>query len=229
MTPKKIMQNFFSHLANHSYTSADAFEAKALDDAVRAVSKFNSISEVIEAMQAAQVSAEMEAVEEILGSSLAGKTLSQLPVNVLTSAIKNQIETRKADIFLEKCCGVFLDNADTGAITGSDANITLKVGDTIKGRILTAANLAALKKKYGDAAILSANGQTFTLINGAEQTDRSVVPEDFVNTYTATSTGAQIIITNDRDWVVRGTRAPRIPLPLTALTPSMPPTATTIS
>lgn len=205
MTPKKIMQNFFSYLANHNYTTAADFQAHALDDAVRAVSKFQSAEEVTTALQAAQIAAEREAVEEILGSSFTGKTLSQLPVNVLTSAVIEQIEDRKSDIFLKKYCLIRLDNADTGSITGSDTNIILTVGDDINGRILTTADLAALKKKYGDASTLSADGKTFTLINGVEKTDRSIVLEEFVNAYQAMTSAPQIIITNQRDWVVQAT------------------------
>lgn len=42
---------------------------------------------------------------------------------------------------------------------------------------------------------------------GTEKTDRSVVPETFINTYTASTTAAQKIITDSRNWGVKATDA----------------------
>ena len=145
------------------------------------------------------------------------------------TTVENAIKERKAFIFLEKYCGIQLEkkfwfttagsdditswtgdvtgNVDTGAITGSDANITLKAGDSIDGAALTAANLAELAQLYGDAAKLSEDGKTIVIGTGTEKTNQSVVPEAFVNTYTARPEFSQIIDTGTRGWIVQATVA----------------------
>ena len=142
------------------------------------------------------------------------------------STLRRFIEERKADIFLKKYCGVYLEdkpwikedgsvtkwtgvktgNFDTGAITGLDANITLSVGDNVYGKTLTSTDLSALAQKYGDEAKLSSDGNTIVLgTSTIEKTAASVVPEEFINTYIATTNVAQNIRTGSRDWVVKAT------------------------
>ena len=136
--------------------------------------------------------------------------------------VEGVIKERKAYIFLEKYCGIQLPtrywfkadgsytwysgddgltgNTDTGAITGSDANITLKAGDTdFYGNEL---DLSALAENYG--LTLEEDG-SLIIGTGEEKTDRSVVPEIFLNTYTASTSAAQKINTGSRNWVVQAT------------------------
>ena len=245
-TPQKTIKNFITSLANHSYGYSSDVGLKMLDDAVKASSKYNSIQEVIDAMKADQLKAEKEAVEEVLGSSYAGKTIAEISSSILSEDAKNYdtenkgnayfndwndqrttverlIKERKAFIFLEKYCGIQLankywinsndavicwtgditGNLDTGAITGSDANITLKAGDVVNDRILTATDLQTLAKQDGTS--LSSDGQSIVIGTGVEKTDRSVVPGDFVNTYVASTSAAQSINTGTRDWVIQAT------------------------
>ena len=95
MTPQKSIKKFLAALTAHTYTSSSTFETHALDDAVRASSKFSSLQDAIDQMKAAQISAECEAVEEILGIAYRGKTLSQISSTILTSDIKSKIESRR--------------------------------------------------------------------------------------------------------------------------------------
>ncbi|MBR1646933.1 MAG: hypothetical protein IJ685_09175 [Selenomonadaceae bacterium] len=96
-------------------------------------------------------------------------------------------------------------NDDTGAITGSDANLAFKVGDTVNDSVLTADNLTALKSKYGDKASLSSDGQTLVIGTGVEKTETSIVPEDG-DIYLFTAQGsAKNINTGSNGWVVSAT------------------------
>ncbi|MBE8951653.1 MAG: hypothetical protein SR1Q7_00730 [Quinella sp. 1Q7] len=159
------------------------------------------------------------------GTKISNAYLNEL--NDRRTTVENAIKERKAYIFLEKYCGIQLEknywltssggltswtddvtgNVDTGAITGSDANITLKAGDSIDGATLTAANLAELAQLYGDAAKLSDDGNTIVIGTGTEKTNQGVVPEAFVNTYTARPEFSQVIDTGTRNWVVQATVA----------------------
>ena len=234
-----------ARLANHGLAQSTADPGNTmLDAAVCASSRFSSIQEVIDAMEADQAKAEKEAVKEIFGTEkllseltaaqknqLAknnekAKALSNAFYNGASNAIANAttvesvIKERKAYIFLEKYCGIQLPtrfwikadgsytwysgdkgstgNVDTGAITGSDANITLAAGDTdFYGTILTAANLASVATRLADGS--------FVLGTGEEKTDRSIVDEISVNTYTASTSAAQKIYTGSRNWVVQAT------------------------
>ena len=142
--------------------------------------------------------------------------------------VEDVIKERKAEIFLRNYCGIQLNkkfwisdsgvtafsnglgdsgNEDTGAITGSDVNITLSAGEVVNGTTLTSANLQTLKTNYGAAASLASDGNTIIIGTGVEKTDRSVVPEDFINTYVATTSTAQVINTGSRDWVVQATNS----------------------
>ncbi len=248
MTPQQAIQNFMAKLVDHGYSYSDSIGTAMLDAAVKSSSEFDSVQAVIDAMKADQVKAEKEAVEEVLGSDYAGKTLSEIDSTILTASAKTYdtknignayynsyndqrttverlIKERKATIFLEKYCGIQLNkklwisssdnitswgastgNVDTGAITGSDANITLAAGDVINGTTLTAANLQTFKTSYGSAASLSSDGQTIIIGTGTEKTDRSVVPE-IGNKYTATTAQAQNIKTGSNDWIVVATSA----------------------
>ena len=140
------------------------------------------------------------------------------------TTVERLIKERKAFIFLEKYCGIQLSNkywinssdsitysagdktgnVDTGAITGSDVNITLKAGDVLGETTLTAANLQTLKTKYNSEATLSNDGNSIIIGTGTEKTDRSIVPE-IGNKYTATTSQAQNIKTGSNDWIVVAT------------------------
>lgn len=260
MIPQEVIRKFIAELANHNYSTIETFKANVLDDAVKATSKFGGIQEVINSMKDAQIAAEKEAVEEVLGSAYAGKLISDVASNVLNTDAKKHtgakavgnaflenftpnadvnvegvIKERKAYIFLEKYCGIQLPirywlradgaqtyysdsvvdskgnkinltgNVDTGAIIGSDANITLTAGDVVYDKTLTAADLQTLKINYGSAASLSSDGQSIVIGTGTEKNDRSIVPEDFVNTYVASTSAEQIINTGSRDWVIKAT------------------------
>ena len=205
MTAQEVIQSFIKQIANHGYASSSSVGVDMLNSATRAASRYANIQEVIDAMKADQTAAEIEAVEEVLGSDYAGKTISELPDSILDadakdydtenksnayynenndnrSTVENLIKERMSDIFLEKYCGIILNekfwfdssgtaktwnvstgNSDTGAITGKDAG-----GSTTK-------------------------------------TKTSVVPEIFINTYTASTSTPQNIITNDRNWVIQAT------------------------
>ena len=239
-----VIKDFMAAMTNHGYSYSSSVGTQMLDSAVQASSKYGGIQEVINAMKADQIKAEKEAVEEVLGNSYAGKTISEVSSSILNadakdydtdnkgnayynayndsrSTVENLIKERKAYIFLEKYCGVLLTkkhwirstgsvtswsnvttgNVDTGAITGADANITLKAGDVVNGKTLTAADLQTLAKQDGT----SLSGDTLIIGTGTEKTDRSVVPEAFVNTYVASTSAAQVINTGSRDWVVQAT------------------------
>ena len=227
-------------LANHGYTSDTSVSNNMLNDAVKASSKFLSIQNVIDSMKADQIAAEREAVEEILGSDYAGKTISEVSSTILSakaktydtenkshaymnslndnrSTVKRLIQERKAEIFLEKYCGIQLEknfwinssdgviyypddttgNVDTGAITGSDANITLTAGDVIYGTTLTSDMMTTLAAKDG----VSLSGGKLIVGTGVEKTASSVVPE-IGNLYTALTTQGQSISTGANDWIV---------------------------
>ena len=176
MTPQEVIKNFMMKLAENgdSYTATTG--TAMLNAAVQASSNFTGVQEIIDAMKADQLTAEKLAVEEILGSSYAGKTISQVSSSILSAdattyndvykksniyigdryvytsynlTVEDVINERKADIFLKNYCGIRLNskhwisdngvtswsgdnglsgNEDTGAITGSDANITLAAG-----------------------------------------------------------------------------------------------------
>ena len=223
-----------------------------LDAAIKASSNFTGVQEVIDAMKADQITAEKIAVEEILGSSYAGKLISQVSSSIRNSdatkyndvykksniyisdgykysgyglTVEDVLNERKAEIFLKNYCGIQLnnkfwisdsgvtswggdnglsDNEDTGAITGSDANITLSVGDVVNDLTLTAANLSTLKNIYGSAASLSSDGQSIVIGTGVEKTERSIVPE-IGNKYTASTSDGQKIDTGSNDWIVQAT------------------------
>ena len=249
MTPQQAIQKFMAKLVDHGYSYSDSIGTAMLDAAVKSSSEYGSVQAVIDAMKADQVKAEKEAVEEVLGSAYAGKTMSEVSSSILSASAKTYdtankgnayynsyndqrttverlIKERKATIFLEKYCGIQLaskcwinssdnvthwggvtsGNVDTGAITGSDANITLAAGDVVGNVTLTAANLQTLKTSYGSAASLSSDGKTIIIGTGTEKTDRSVVPE-IGNKYTATTSQAQNIKTGSNDWIVVATSA----------------------
>lgn len=112
------------------------------------------------------------------------------------TTVLNAINERKAIIFLEKYCGIILPhkfwitsdgtltyfggtigdtgNVDTGAITGSDANITLTKGDVVYGTKLTDANMTEFAKQSG----VTKSGETLIIGTGTEKNASSVVPEN---------------------------------------------------
>ena len=219
---------------NYNYGTSNV-GTTILDDAVRSSSKFTSTQAVINQMLADQATAEKLAVEEVLGSDYAGKTMSQVSSSILSTqassynnsyqygTVQDAIRTRTAEIFLEDYCGIQLNsnyavinstpysmgsatgNVDTGAITGSDANITLTAGDVVNGSTLTAANLSTLKSKYGTAASLSSDGNTIVIGTGVEKTEESIVPEDDDMYLFTASSGAKNINTGSKGWVVNAT------------------------
>ena len=215
MTAQDVIKAFATKLANHGYSYSSSVGTSMLDSAVRASSRFSSIQDVIDAMEADQIKAEKEAVKEIFGEekllseitddqknqlakdNAKAKALSNGFYNGVSSdsanamTIEGVIKERKAYIFLEKYCGIKLPtrywikadgnptyyssnngstgNTDTGAITGSDANITLHSGDTdYYGNTL---NLNALATKYG---LILENDGSLIIGTGTRKTDRSV-------------------------------------------------------
>lgn len=158
-TPQQVIQEFMNALVNHGLTTkSEATGVAMLDKAIQASTDYSGIENVINCMKADQVSAEREAVEEILGKSYAGKTIKEAGRDA--TAKKSQIENRKVSIFLEKYCGIIMGNDDTGAITGSDANVSVAAGDTF----------------YGATA---SSAQTFG--NGTTKTKTSIVDESTIN------------------------------------------------
>lgn len=107
--------------------------------------------------------------------------------------------------FLDYYCGIDLNNSDTGAITGFEAGIILEENSTdFYGNPI---DIFALAEAYGDkASLFPYNGSSALYIgNPVLKTNTSVVPETFVNTYTATGDAAQEINTDNRDWIVNAT------------------------
>ncbi len=239
MTPQEVIKTFIATLTGKSYTYSSTVGKTMLDDAVKASSRFLNIQNAIDNMKADQIEAEREAVEEVLGVNYAGKTISEISSSILKSnvanyainadtyapssyaTVKRVILERKAYIFLEKYCGIQMNNKlwfytdtsstysgssgnnDTGAISGADANITLKAGDVVYGTTLTAADLQAFAQQ--DGASLQADG-SLVIGTGVEKTSQSVVPE-IGNKYTAASSTAQSISTGSGDWLVTATAA----------------------
>ncbi|MBR0290287.1 MAG: calcium-binding protein, partial [Selenomonadaceae bacterium] len=87
-------------------------------------------------------------------------------------------------IFLEKYCGIQLEKNYWLTSSGSVTSWT----DDTTGNVDTGAITGS-----------DAGGST------EAKTDHSIVPESFINTYTATTSKAQNIITGSRDWVVQAT------------------------
>ena len=149
MTPQQAIQSFMGKLIDHGQSYSDSIGTAMLNSAVQASSKFSGVQDVIDSMKADQVKAEKEAVEEVLGSGYAGKTLSELSADILSANAKDYdinnignayhsqysdgrttverlIKERKAFIFLEKYCGIQLSNKYW--INSSDS-ITYWAGD----------------------------------------------------------------------------------------------------
>ena len=207
MTAQEIIKSFMNQLANHGYAYSDSIGANMLDSAVRASSRYTDIQEVIDAMKVDQTAAEKEAVEEVLGSEYAGKTISEIPFYILSadakdydpdnksnayyneanderSTVENFIKERKATIFLEKYCGILLNKKFWFDSSGTSKTWSVLTDSTDTGAITGS----------------DAGGST-------TKTAQSVVPEIFINTYIASTSTAQNIITDDRDWVVKATSA----------------------
>ena len=198
MTAQEIIKSFMNRLATHGFSASSSVGVNMLNSAVRASSRYNGIQDVIAAMKADQVKAEKEAVQEILGDDYADKTVSEIDSDILNadakdydtenksnayfddandgrSTVRNWIKERKADIFLEKYCGIILNkkywfnsvgsasnwgvpsgNDDTGAITGSDAG-----GSTVKTASSVVPESGDLKSFTGSS--FTVNGVTFQL------------------------------------------------------------------
>lgn len=219
MTPQNVIKSFIDRLANHGYTSLNA--VNMLDSAVRASSRFTSFEDVVTSIQSDQRISEQLAIQTVVNyycgeedfynycvENGSIKPLSEISSNLLdlpcddgSLTIGELIRETSALLFLKNYCGIDFTSEDTGAITGSDANL-----------VLTAANLGSngerslqiLSERYGDEASLSADGQTLIIGTGVTKTAEDVVPESF-NTYTANPNTAQQIKTGTRGWVVNGT------------------------
>ena len=135
MTAQEVIKSFMKQLANHGYASSSSIGSAMLDSATRAASRYSSIQDVISAMKADQTAAEKEAVEEVLGSDYAGKTISQVSSTIRSAlateyndvykksnmyigdnysydydtTVEDVLLERKASIFLEKYCGIILE------------------------------------------------------------------------------------------------------------------------
>ena len=185
MTAQEVIKKFFNQLANHGYANSDSIGVNMLDSAVRASSRYSDIQEVIDAMKSDQTAAEMEAVEEVLGSDYAGKTLSEIDSTILSadaktydtdnksnaykdssndsrSTVENFIKERMAYIFLEKYCGIILNQKFFFNKSGTADTWGVSTGNVDTG------------------AITGSDAGTSSV-----KTASSVVPEIFINTYTA--------------------------------------------
>ena len=215
MTAQEVIKNFIKQLANHGYANSSSVGVDMLDSATRAASRYDSIQDVISAMEADQIAAEKEAVEEVLGSDYAGKLISSISSNIRSQSalsyndvykksnmyigekysytsygttVEDVILERKATIFLEKYCGIILEKKFWYYRNKSAWNC------------------------YNDDNGLTGNYDTGA-ISGSDaggsttKTKTSVVPETFINTYTASTSAAQKITTTDRNWVVQATSA----------------------
>lgn len=224
MTPQEVIKALVNKLANHGYTASNSYALDGshpiLDSAVRASSRFNSMADVIESLNADRINVERIVVEAAVTTALGEdyfnakcknedgttKLLEELDAETLAftyedSTIKEWIEYTSAKAFLQWYCGIYLDNDDTGAITGSDANLKLSAASYgASGEKI----LVKLKEKYGDKATLSDDGQTLTIGTGVEKNANSIVPENF-NTYNASNNIAQNIDTGSKIWVVNAT------------------------
>lgn len=206
MNQQDVIKRFMASLANHGYASSNTVGKDMLDGAIRASSRYLSATDAIDAMKADQVAAEKAAVEEVLGSGYAGKTLVELPSNILSAAAKDYdtnnigngyfndtndarstverlIKERKSIIFLRDYCGIVLE--DRCFIDDND-NVT-HYNNVTTGNVDTGAITGS------DAG------------GSVEKTAASVVPETFANTYKATTSAAQTIVTNERNWVIQAT------------------------
>ena len=218
MTPQNVIKSFVARLANHGYTAGNV--NSMLDSAVRASSRYTSIDEVISSIQADHLQAEQISIKTVVNYYLgedvfnsycveddAVKPLSEISSELLdyecadNITVGELIRETTAQIFLKNYCGIILDNDDTGAITGSDANLTLTADmfDSNGEQVLQ-----ILNEYYGDEAALSDDGQTLILGTGVTKNAEDIVPENF-NTYTASNNAAQVINTGTKDWFVTAT------------------------
>ena len=208
--------------ASSSFGSLDEFK-----DAIKAAqlaAERKAVEEVLGAAYAGKTMSELGS--NLLNASAKLYDLKKIgnafynEKNDRRSTVERLIKERKAYIFLEEFCGVQLPNkywireddvvtywsgdvsgnVDTGALTGSDANIILKEGDVINGKVITAADIRKLAKLEG----VTTSGDTITIGTGVEKTDRSVVPE-VGNFYRASTSQAQNIDTGTRDAIVKAT------------------------
>lgn len=99
MTPQEVIKTFMSSLVNHdsSITTSTAM----LDDAVKASSRFLGVQNVIDNITADQMQAERDAVEEILGSDYAGKTMSEVGSSILNANAKNCSTTKISNAYID--------------------------------------------------------------------------------------------------------------------------------
>lgn len=207
MNQQDVIKRFMTSLANHGYASSNTVGKDMLDGAIRASSRYLSATDAIDAMKADQVAAEKAAVEEVLGPDYAGKTLAEVPSNILSAAAKDYdtnnigngyydqnndsrttverlIKERKALIFLETYCGIVLESR---CFIDEDNQVT-HYNNVTTGNVDTGAITGS------DAG------------GSVEKTAESVVPETFANTYKAASDAtAQTIVTNERNWVIQAT------------------------
>lgn len=219
MTPQNVIKSFIDRLANHGYTSLDS--VNMLDSAVRASSRFTNINEVIYSIQADQLKAEQLAIQTVVNYYCSEevfynycvengsiKPLSEISSDLLdfpcgdgSITVGELIKETSSLLFLKNYCGIDLNNEDTGAISGSDANLVLTAAELGSNG---ERSLQILSERYGNEASLSADGQTLIIGTGITKTSEDVVPENF-NTYTADADTAQKIETGTKGWVVNGT------------------------
>lgn len=218
MTPQNVIKSFTTKLANHGYTAGN--ETAMLDSAVRSSSRFTSIDEVISSIQADHINAESASIQTVITTVFGEATFNKNCLNAdgsiksldeISNTLLNRvyggmtvgdlIKDTTALVFLQESCGINLDNADTGAISGSDANLTVPATFFGDGGEQV---LAALKNIYGDEAVLSSDGKTLILGTGVTKNADDIVPENF-NTYTASNNAVQSISTGSKGWVVNAT------------------------
>lgn len=207
MNAQDVIKSFMAKLATHGLAYSSSVSTNMLNAAIRACSGYANINAAIKAMAADQIKAEKQAVKEIFGkskliSSLTDDQRNQLAINnskakALSNAfydgatsdaakkitVEQVLLERKAYIFLEKYCGIELSTRYWVKVNGKVTNYGDKTGNTDTGAITGS----------------DAGGDTV-------KTAKTIVNETFINTYTASTTAAQIIKTNSRDWVVQATK-----------------------
>ncbi|MBR4151455.1 MAG: hypothetical protein IKT98_00670, partial [Selenomonadaceae bacterium] len=180
MTPQQVIKNFMEALDTHSFKSSGTSEANKqalakdiLDQAIKASSNFNGIQDLIDSF-------------------------------ISDCRSYNEADSSNGWInFLKEKCGIDLDNIDTGAITGSDANITLDSGAVIgTGVEKSKANIVPEYGNYYEAMtdapqsidtgtngwIIKATAGNDTIISGGEDSINAGAGNNFITIKGATAT-----------------------------------------
>ena len=233
MTPQEVIKAFMQKLSSHGLSKPTG--EQMLDAAVKATSKFVGIQAAIDQFLADREAAELAAIKEVYGEDTSYKKLSDVPSsdsNRVKIAIANKFLNDYCGIVLNQNYSSFdvdynygdkanpkigdlaynaaqNDNTDTGAITGSDANITLTADENGSFSALGGGSGYSFSQDSLDKLITEGiahrDGDSYIIGSGSLKNKDTVVPE-FGNLYTAGTTNAgQIINTGSNDWLVKAT------------------------